>query len=555
MDILKRHIPRAFLCLLLLMTMIVPVKAQLASPGKLSHAHASLEGVNNCTKCHNFGEKTFRNNCLACHKEIKTRIDAGRGYHYFTRKLECAKCHKEHHGRDFELIRWNPESFDHKQTGFLLEGRHDGLDCRRCHKAENIQEADIRRKGGARLKNTYLGLSPSCGTCHDDEHRGQLKDCAGCHETSGWKQTRFTHDKARFRLEGRHAQVACASCHPEKDDGKKRNGDTKYLQFRGVSFSACTACHEDHHKGAFGSDCRKCHTPAGWKQLRFAEGSFDHSKTQFPLKGRHTAVSCVACHTGGDFGKFRDAELSRCTTCHEDYHAGQFAARTDGGDCASCHDVDGFAPSRFGPDCHATSRFPLEGAHEAIPCGRCHAPANIAGKETPRFTWDDRSCQSCHRDPHAGQLDARIAAQGCTGCHNVESWHVMRFDHTDTRFPLTGRHRDVLCERCHVKGDVGGSEATLFRFDDTRCERCHVDPHRGQFADAHGSINCERCHETAGWRSVRFDHATMSRFALTGRHAALPCDRCHTTESDAAGTFRRYRPLDVQCSTCHSTGR
>lgn len=552
---------RLMLACLLCLSSARPATAQIASPGKLSKAHAKLEGVNNCAQCHNFGEKSFRNNCLACHTEIRSRINAERGYHYFTRKLECAKCHKEHHGREFELVRWDPKSFDHKQTGFLLEDKHAGLDCRQCHRAENIHAADVRKKGASVLKKTYLGLSTSCDNCHEDEHRGQLKDCASCHSVAGWKQTKFSHERARFRLEGRHVSVACAKCHVEKDDGKKRNGDTKYLQFKGVGFGSCTECHEDHHKGAFGSDCRKCHTPAGWKQLRIAEGSFDHAKTHFPLEGRHAAVACAKCHTGGDFGKFRNADLSRCMACHEDYHAGQFAARADKGECASCHTVAGFSPSLFEPAQHATSRFPLRGAHEAVPCGRCHAVTEIEGKGTHRFAWSDLSCQACHADPHAGQFDARIAEKGCTGCHDMESWHVLQFDHSSTKFPLTGAHRDLVCDRCHKPGEIGGKQTVVFRIGDTRCVSCHADEHRGQFAGADGRTDCTRCHDVYAWRKTRFDHATMSRFELTGKHAALPCGKCHTREtlegstSLEGSTFMRYRPLDIQCSSCHTTGR
>ncbi len=546
---------RIFIIVLLSLSAAASAAAQIASPGKLSKAHAKLEGVNNCARCHNFGEKSFRENCLACHSEIRTRIEAKQGYHYFTRKLECSKCHKEHHGRNFELVRWDPSSFDHKQTGFLLEGKHGALTCRGCHVASNIKAADIRRKGASVLKQTYLGLSTDCATCHEDEHRGQLKDCASCHGMDGWKQTRFSHDRARFRLEGRHAQAACQKCHPEKDDGKKRNGDTRYLQFKDISFDACTSCHEDHHKGAFGKDCQKCHAPAGWKQLRIAEGSFDHAKTHYPLEGRHAGVACAKCHTGGDFGKFKTADLTRCTTCHEDYHAGQFARREDKGACDACHTVQGFTPSRFEPALHASTRFPLRGAHEAIPCGRCHASADIDGRQTPRFSWTDLSCHGCHKDPHAGQFDTRVAEQGCTGCHDVESWHVLQFDHSGTTFPLTGLHRDLLCEKCHTQGKVNGTETTVFRFADTHCDACHDDRHQGQFAAADGRVDCARCHDTYGWKRVRFDHATMSRFELSGRHADLPCARCHKTELREGSTFVRYRPLDFQCASCHTTGR
>ena len=527
---------------------------QLASPGKLSQVHSKLEGVNNCAKCHNFGEKSFRKNCLACHGEIATRVKQERGYHFYTRKVECSKCHKEHHGRAFDLVRWKPESFDHRQTGFLLEGTHDGLDCRKCHRPENIHAKDIRKKGRSVMKKTYLGLSTDCVNCHEDEHRGQLKECASCHRPDDWKQTRFSHNRARFALQGKHADVACARCHPEKDDGKQRHGNTTYRQFRGIAHGSCIDCHEDHHKGSYGKDCTQCHTPAGWNKLRIAEGSFDHAKTDFPLQGKHAAVTCVECHTGGDFGKFSSADLAHCSVCHADYHVGQFSGREDKGACESCHTVDGFSPSLFPPEQHASTRFPLRGAHEAIPCVRCHAEIEIDGVRSRQFSWEKRSCADCHRDVHAGQFADRIATQGCEGCHNVESWFVLQFDHSSTRFPLRGKHRDLLCGKCHVEGDIGGIRARLFRFDDLRCAACHKDPHAAQFVGEHGDVDCARCHESYGWKSLRFEHATMSRFPLTGKHLQLPCARCHTAEDMDGRQVVRYRPLEFRCASCHTTG-
>ena len=54
------------------------------SPGKLSTAHADLEGISNCTKCHDIGNKISEQKCLDCHKEIQTLISADRGYHAYS---------------------------------------------------------------------------------------------------------------------------------------------------------------------------------------------------------------------------------------------------------------------------------------------------------------------------------------------------------------------------------------------------------------------------------------------------------------------------------------
>ena len=51
------------------------------SPGELTTAHADLEGLSNCTKCHELGEKVLNSKCLDCHSEIKSLITFGEGFH------------------------------------------------------------------------------------------------------------------------------------------------------------------------------------------------------------------------------------------------------------------------------------------------------------------------------------------------------------------------------------------------------------------------------------------------------------------------------------------
>ena len=54
-----------------------------------------------------------------------------------------------------------------------------GLTCNKCHNATNVQQsqrASLQVKDPTR---TYLGLSPSCASCHEDKHKGQLgTNCA-----------------------------------------------------------------------------------------------------------------------------------------------------------------------------------------------------------------------------------------------------------------------------------------------------------------------------------------------------------------------------------------
>ena len=44
------------------------------SPGDLTDAHSGLEGMSNCTLCHDIGKKVSNTKCLDCHKEIRSLI-------------------------------------------------------------------------------------------------------------------------------------------------------------------------------------------------------------------------------------------------------------------------------------------------------------------------------------------------------------------------------------------------------------------------------------------------------------------------------------------------
>ncbi|MBI5646580.1 MAG: cytochrome C [Ignavibacteriae bacterium] len=548
-DITLRPLP-AVLLAFLLAGYAPTLHSQLVSPGKLSTVHAALDGVNDCAKCHNFGDKSVRVNCLACHAEIRSRVERGLGYHAFTKKLECSACHKEHHGRDFKLIRWDPAKFDHRQAGFELVGKHAGKECRACHIPKNIVQKEIRGKSAAAKQRTYLGLEPACINCHTDGHAGQLgSDCARCHTPADWKQNSFTHSRARFPLLGKHADVACTKCHPPLP-GATGTGMAA-MKLHGLAFKTCGDCHEDKHKGQFGKDCAQCHTPESWKSVRLSSNAgFDHSKTRFALQGRHASLACAKCHVGGDIAKYRNKELGSCLLCHADAHAGQFAQARGGTECSRCHTVDGFHPSRFEQPDHATTRFPLEGAHAAVACDRCHTTETRDGTPVRRFRWTDLACTSCHSDYHAGQFLKRPDKGACNGCHSTASWHSMEFDHAATDFPLRGKHLAVPCDKCHGSVEIGGAQTRRFTFDSITCASCHTDPHGGQFV-VNGTVTCERCHSTGEWKPSTFDHTRDSRFQLNGRHAALACSACHRATAGESGGIVRYKPIDPDCATCH----
>ena len=185
--------------LILLLLSSGPVIAQI-SPGDLTRAHSELEGMGNCTLCHELGAQVSDTKCLDCHTEIKSLIRQDRGLHANPQveRQNCFQCHSEHHGRNFDMVRFNTNSFDHNRTGYTLEGAHKSVDCKSCHSPENIRDPQIRNR-----KDTYLGLDTQCISCHDDYHQGTLStNCLDCHNMNAFSPVqKFDHDRADFKLE------------------------------------------------------------------------------------------------------------------------------------------------------------------------------------------------------------------------------------------------------------------------------------------------------------------------------------------------------------------
>jgi hypothetical protein len=454
-------------------------------PGKVIAGHAKLE--NDCANCHvKFDRAAQDRLCLDCHKPVAADVRRKTGHHGRIRSEPCRSCHTDHKGRDVNIAPLEPASFDHALTDFALGGAHRRAKCEACHVA------------GRKLRDAPV----ACNDCHrkDDTHRGQLgADCASCHTDAAWKPSRFDHAKSRFALTGKHADAKCRSCHLDP-------------QFRGAPL-ACAGCHrnDDRHRGKLGDKCETCHVDRSWKETTFA-----HDRdTRYPLRGAHQRTKCDACHTAPPaVAKTPTA----CVACHkaDDKHNG-----TLGAECASCHVERGWRETRTN---HDATAFPLRGKHHDVECKDCH-------RDPQSFKGTPTACVACHRkdDTHKEHFGER-----CETCHVDRSWKETTFAHDrDTKYALTGRHASVKCASCH----------TGFVYSDklaTACVTCHRadDKHKGGLGD-----RCEDCHDTAGWKTTRFDHR-QTRFPLLGRHATVACADCHATTA--------YRETKRECVACHA---
>jgi hypothetical protein len=515
-----------------------PVLAQF-SPGDLARAHARLEGMDHCADCHEVGKEISGQKCLGCHAEIKKGLDAKRGYHFSVSSSSCVTCHKEHLGTNAQITIVDRARFDHAKTGFALTGKHSSKSCDDCHTARFIKDPEIAKMH----KKTSLGLSSACVACHEDRHKGALgTDCNSCHTTTAFKPaSNFDHSRTKFALMGKHREVDCNKCHTERVASAQSTA--AILGTR--AFADCTPCHTSPHNARFASQtCSSCHAPTGWKDLR--EQVFNHDLTDFKLRGKHSAVKCQQCHktdTRAQGGRSLRMAHGRCTDCHADHHAGEFTARF-GNDCSQCHTVEGYTPSTFTLARHTTSRFPLQGAHAAVPCAKCHAAVG----DRSVFRFASLKCEGCHKDAHNGQFKKLMGDAGCTRCHSTEDWKSTTFDHSATAFALMGKHATISCASCHKP--QGKNAVVQYKGMPARCESCHNEPHARQFAIG-GSTNCTVCHTAESWTSLLFDHAKQSAFPLTGAHMKVDCRSCHKEERVEGKIVVRYKPLSTRCESCH----
>ena len=124
--------------------------------------------------------------------------------------------------------------FDHNQTQFLLEGKHNFIRCNGCHITE---EKDFIK---------FSQLPKECSSCHEDIHKGQFKDaknktdCSTCHRPVDWFAEKFDHEiHSTFKLKGAHSNVACEKCH--KTDNVLGIIIVRYKPLN----SECKSCHSD----------------------------------------------------------------------------------------------------------------------------------------------------------------------------------------------------------------------------------------------------------------------------------------------------------------------
>lgn len=315
-----------------------------------------------CSDCHGGDISKFdRQICDTCHRQTDPGYMAAHEQAFGSACLDC------HDGVDSLVT-----NFDHNKFSFKVVGRHQKLECAKCH-------------AGARGLGDFQATLQDCYSCHrnDDPHEGAFGiGCADCHDENGWTPAKFDHNLAAFKLEGRHADVACKDCHRDN-------------LFAGTP-SDCYSCHrqDDEHNGQFGTDCAACHSPLDWENA-----TFDHSRSNFPLTGAHVGLDCKQCHSAGQFAGLGTA----CESCHTDpaYHLGMFPGQA----CSQCHTTSSWRPATY----NGRHTFPMNHGEGNNTCSSCHQPT--------LNTW---TCYTCHDQAKTAAEHRKEGIsdfQNCLKCH------------------------------------------------------------------------------------------------------------------------------------------
>ena len=472
----------------------------------LTGAHARID----CSACHLNNVFTgARSACASCHildfNATKNPPHQASGF-----SQECSMCHS--------TTTWLGVQFDHNtMTKFALTGAHTSATCTQCHS-----------------NGVYAGLSTACVSCHltnfqqttNPNHiaSGIPQTCQNCHDTNSWGNANFDHNKTAFPLTGAHVTVQCTQCHV----GGKYAGTP----------TACVACHltnfqqttnPNHVTSGLPQTCEQCHNTTSW-----ANASFDHNKTVFPLTGAHVTVQCTQCHVGGKYAGTPTA----CVACHlTTFQQTTNPNHVTGGmsqTCEQCHTTTSWLTSTFN---HNTmTKFALTGAHMGLACSQCHSSGTFASTPT--------ACFSCHSNTFQTTTNPNHVAAGfpsdCSLCHSTVNWLGATFDHSKTLFPLTGAHVSLTCSQCHASGVFVGLSTT--------CVSCHLSNFQKTTNPNHVTSgfpqDCQVCHTTAAWVPSSFDHS-KTVFPLTGAHTTVACSSCHING--------QYTTTPTDCYSCHKS--
>jgi len=128
----------------------------------------------------------------------------------------------------------------------------------------------------------------------------------------------------------------------------------------------------------------------------------------------------------------------------------------------------------------------------------------------------------------------------CQSCHTTTAWLPGTFNHSATRFALTGAHVSQTCLACHGDG--------VYRGKSMVCLSCHTTDYNATTNPNHRTAQfptgCESCHTTTRWLGATFNHDGPWFPIYSGKHRGKwnTCTQCHNNSAN-------YR--EFTCLSCH----
>jgi hypothetical protein len=514
----------------------------------LTNAHATVP----CLSCHvnnNYHLQIALNDCgnVGCHlttwQKTNNPVHSAAGSAFAA--ANCAVCHT--------TVGWDTASFNHSVTGFLLTNGHANVPCASCHINNNYNlqiTANDCGNAGCHLttwQKTNNPVHSAAGSAF------AAANCAVCHTTVGWDTASFNHSITGFALTGAHSSPSptpCSACHVN-DNYNLTSAD-------------CYGCHQtawnstatlggsvpNHIQAGFPtSQCASCHDTISW-----ADATFNHASTGFPLTNGHANVACGSCHINNNYNLKTSPTSCGDTNCHltlwqqtnNPTHATAGPAFS-AANCANCHTTKGWDAASFD---HSVTGFTLTGTHASptpTPCASCHTNNN--------YTLNSTDCMGCHASSWnstasiGGTVPNHIAAgfpntaTMCATCHPITKWADGSFNHSTTGWALTGYHlTNVSCNQCHVNNNYGLTATN------TACYGCHSADWQSTVTLG-GSVpnhiaagyptTCDTCHNTTSWLGATFNH---TYFPIP--HHGSVCSDCHQVSTDYSS---------FTCINCHTT--
>jgi hypothetical protein len=181
--------------------------------------------------------------CVSCHNGT---VAKGKSSSHLPTTAACERCHT--------TTAWTPARFDHAAVT-----PHSCTTCHNAVRAVGLPRAHIPTTqpcdtchgtlAWSPVKVDHAHLTASCASCHNNVgavgfspgHLRTQLDCARCHRYPDWSAVSFRHTSSAYPA-GRHAKLACTSCHTTNTD------QVPYAS--AADAGSCAGCHAKDFKPA-----------------------------------------------------------------------------------------------------------------------------------------------------------------------------------------------------------------------------------------------------------------------------------------------------------------